>query len=48
MGEVSREAGGLGMIFILKSSILIFVILLTIQVVSKIITDFVENTSNDS
>jgi TRAP-type mannitol/chloroaromatic compound transport system permease small subunit len=48
MGEVSREAGGLGMIFILKSSILIFVILLTIQVVSKIITDFVENTYNDS
>lgn len=48
MGEVSREAGGLGMIFILKSSILIFVILLTIQVVSKIITDFVENTPNDS
>jgi TRAP-type mannitol/chloroaromatic compound transport system permease small subunit len=48
MGEVSREAGGLGMIFILKSSILIFVILLTIQVLSKIITDFVENTYNDS
>lgn len=48
MGEVSREAGGLEMIFILKSSILIFVILLTIQVVSKIITDFVENTPNDS
>ena len=48
MSEVSREAGGLGMIFILKSSILIFVILLTLQVISKIITDFFENTSDDS
>lgn len=48
MAEVSREAGGLGMIFILKSSILIFVILLTLQVISKIITDFFENTSDDS
>ena len=46
MNEISREAGGLPMIFILKSAILIFVILLFLQVISKIIDDFLglENT----
>ena len=39
MNEISREAGGLPMIFILKSAILIFVILLVLQVLSKIIDD---------
>ena len=39
MNEISREAGGLPMIFILKSAILIFVILLFLQVISKIIDD---------
>ena len=39
MNEISREAGGLPMIFILKSAILIFVILLFLQVLSKIIDD---------
>ena len=48
MSEVSREAGGLSMLFILKSSILVFVILLTLQVFSRIISDIFENMSNDS
>ena len=39
MNEISREAGGLPMLFILKSAILIFVILLFLQVLSKIIED---------
>lgn len=39
MKEVSREAGGLEMIFILKSAILFFVFLMFIQVISKIISD---------
>ena len=39
MNEISREAGGLPMLFILKSAILLFVILLFIQVLSKIIDD---------
>ena len=40
MREVSREAGGLEMVFILKSAILFFVILMFIQVISKTIYDF--------
>ena len=46
MNEISREAGGLPMIFLLKSAILIFVISLFIQVISKIIDDFlgIENS----
>tara|TARA_X000000368_G_C23039854_1_gene716372 strand:+ start:100 stop:609 length:510 start_codon:yes stop_codon:yes gene_type:complete len=40
MGEISREAGGLGMLYLLKLAILIFVILLFIQAVSKIINSF--------
>ena len=43
MKEVSREAGGLEMIFILKSAILFFVFLMFIQVISKIINDFEKN-----
>ena len=39
MNEISREAGGLPMIYLLKSAILIFAILLFLQVISKIIDD---------
>tara|TARA_X000000368_G_C22463495_1_gene464520 strand:- start:254 stop:439 length:186 start_codon:yes stop_codon:yes gene_type:complete len=50
MSEISREAGGLPMLFILKSAILIFVILLFIQVISKLIDDiiyFLDNRNAD-
>ena len=47
MNEISREAGGLGMLFILKSSILFFVLLMFIQVISKIISDRL-GSKNDS
>ena len=40
MNEISREAGGLGMLYLLKLAILLFVILLFIQAVSKIINSF--------
>ena len=46
MNEISREAGGLSMLFLLKSSILIFVFLMFIQVISKIITDLIENDND--
>ena len=48
MNEVSREAGGLTMIFLLKLAILIFAFLLFIQVISKIINNFISLNSNDS
>ena len=48
MNEVSREAGGLTMIFLLKLAILIFAFLLFIQVISKIINNFITLNSNDS
>ena len=48
MNEVSREAGGLSMIYILKLAILIFAFLLFIQVVSKIINNFLNLYSNES
>ena len=48
MNEVSREAGGLTMIFLLKLVILIFAFLLFIQVVSKIINNFLNLYSNES
>ena len=48
MNEVSREAGGLTMIFLLKLAILIFAFLLFIQVISKIINNFINLNSNDS
>ena len=40
MGEISREAGGLSMLYLLKVAILLFVILLFIQAVSKVINNF--------
>ena len=40
MNEISREAGGLSMLYLLKFAILIFVSLLFIQAVSKIINSF--------
>ena len=48
MNEISREAGGLPMIFILKSAILIFVILLFLQVISKIIDDILSFIQPDN
>ena len=48
MNEVSREAGGLTMIYLLKLAILIFTFLLFIQVISKIINNFINLNSNDS
>ena len=48
MNEVSREAGGLTMIYLLKLAILIFSFLLFIQVVSKIINNFLNLYSNES
>ena len=48
MGEVSREAGGLGMVYLLKSSILIFVILLTLQIISKLINEILGILNYDS
>ena len=40
INEVSREAGGLPMLFLLKAAILIFAILLFIQALSKLINNF--------
>ena len=48
MNEVSREAGGLTMIYLLKLAILIFAFLLFIQVISKIINNFLNLYSNES
>ena len=42
MNEISREAGGLSMLYLLKLAILIFVFLLFIQAVSKIINNFLK------
>ena len=42
MGEISREAGGLSMLYLLKFAILLFVILLFIQAISKIINSFLK------
>ena len=41
MNEISREAGGLSMLFLLKLAILLFVIFLFIQSISKIINSFI-------
>ena len=41
MKEISREAGGLSMLYLLKLAILLFVILLFIQSISKIINSFI-------
>tara|TARA_Y100001960_G_scaffold18693_1_gene16553 strand:+ start:444 stop:956 length:513 start_codon:yes stop_codon:yes gene_type:complete len=42
MNEISREAGGLSMLYLLKLAILIFVILLSIQAIAKIINNFIK------
>ena len=41
MNEISREAGGLSMLYLLKLAILLFVALLSIQAISKIINNFI-------
>ena len=41
INEVSREAGGLPMLFLLKAAILIFAFLLFIQALSKLINNFI-------
>ena len=41
INEVSREAGGLPMLFLLKAAILIFTFLLFIQAISKLINNFI-------
>ena len=41
MNEISREAGGLSMLFLLKLAILLFVIFLFIKSISKIINSFI-------
>ena len=42
MNEISREAGGLSNLYLLKFAILIFVFLLFIQAISKIINSFLK------
>ena len=42
MSEISREAGGLSMLYLLKLAILLFVILLFIQAISKIINNILK------
>ena len=41
INEVSREAGGLPMLFLLKAAILIFAFLLFIQALSKLVNNFI-------
>ena len=41
MNEISREAGGLSMLYLLKLAILLFVALLSIQAIAKIINNFI-------
>ena len=41
MNEISREAGGLSMLYLLKLAILLFVVLLSIQAIAKIINNFI-------
>ena len=48
MNEISREAGGLSMLYLLKFAILLFVILLFLQAISKIINYFLYFFRNDS
>jgi TRAP-type mannitol/chloroaromatic compound transport system permease small subunit len=48
MNEVSREVGGLPALYILKSAILIFCILLFIQALSNIIKSIINLTSKES
>ena len=48
MNEISREAGGLSMLYLLKFGILLFVILLFLQAISKIINYLLYIFRNDS
>ncbi len=48
MNEISREAGGLSMLYLLKFAILLFVILLFLQTISKIINYLLYIFRNDS
>ena len=48
MNEISREAGGLSMLYLLKSAILLFVTLLFLQAISKIINYLLYIFRNDS
>ena len=48
MNEISREAGGLSMLYLLKFAILLFVILLFLQAISKIINYILYIFRNDS
>ena len=48
MNEISREAGGLSMLYLLKFTILLFVILLFLQAISKIINNLLYIFRNDS
>ena len=48
MNEISREAGGLSMLYLLKFAILLFVILLFLQAISKIINYLLYIFRNDS
>ena len=41
MNEISREAGGLSMLYLLKLAILLFALLLAIQAIAKIINNFI-------
>ena len=41
MNEISREAGGLSMLYLLKLARLLFVVLLSIQAIAKIINNFI-------
>ena len=48
MNEISREAGGLSMLYLLKFAILLFVILLFLQAISKVINYLLYILRNDS
>ena len=48
MGEVSREAGGMPALFILKSAILWFCLVLFLQVISNICKSLITLSNNPS
>ena len=48
MNEISREAGGLSMLYLLKFAILLFVTLLLLQAISKVINYLLYILKNDS
>ena len=47
MNEISREVGGLPALYILKSAILVFCIMLFLQAISNIIKSIINLTSID-